>query len=97
CAGKVTGPARVVHSTEDFGRVQPGDVLVCASPNPSWVALYAIGAGLVTDSGGVLSHAAVLAREFGVPAVVGTGDATRRLRDGELVEIDGATGRVRLV
>ncbi|MFH1183844.1 MAG: PEP/pyruvate-binding domain-containing protein [Chloroflexota bacterium] len=97
CAGKVTGPARVVHSTEDFGRVQPGDVLVCASPNPSWVALYAIVAGLVTDSGGVLSHAAVLAREFGVPAVVGTGDATRRLRDGELVEIDGATGRVRLV
>jgi pyruvate,water dikinase len=97
CAGKVTGPARVVLSTEDFGRVQHGDVLVCASPNPSWVALYAIASALVTDSGGILSHAAVVAREFGVPAVVGTGKATRHIRDGQLVEVDGAAGRVRLL
>ncbi len=97
CSGKVTGPACVVLSTEDFGRVQHGDVLVCASPNPSWVALYAIVSGLVTDSGGILSHAAVVAREFGVPAVVGTGRATRHIRDGQLVEVDGAAGRVRLL
>lgn len=97
CAGKVTGPARVVLLTEDFARVQPGDVLVCASPNPSWVALYSIVSALVTDSGGILSHAAGLAREFGVPAVVGTGKATRHIRDGQLVEVDGAAGQVRLL
>jgi pyruvate,water dikinase len=97
CAGKVTGPARIVHSADDFGHVQQGDVLVCASPNPSWVALYAIVAGLVTDSGGILSHAAVVAREFGVPSVVGTGTATRDVRDGQLVEVDGTRGQVRLL
>ncbi|HSR21238.1 MAG TPA: PEP/pyruvate-binding domain-containing protein, partial [Anaerolineales bacterium] len=78
CAGTAVGPARVVVSSADFGRVQRGDVLVCPSPNPSWIALYSVAAGLVTDTGGILSHAAVIAREFGVPAVVGTGDATRR-------------------
>lgn len=95
-AGKVRGPARVTLSPDDFGRVQPGDVIVCPSSNPSWVPLFAIAAGLVTDTGGVLSHAAVVAREFGLPAVVGTGDATSRIRDGQILELDGTTGDVRL-
>ena len=96
-AGVVRGPARLVLSEADFGRVQPGDIIVCPSSNPSWVPLFAIAGGLVTDTGGVLSHAAVVAREFGLPAVVGTGDATTRIADGRIIEIDGAGGLVRLL
>jgi pyruvate,water dikinase len=96
-AGVVTGPARITLSQDDFGRIQPGDVIVCPSSNPSWVPVFTIAGGLVTNTGGVLSHAAVVAREFGLPAVVGTGDATTRIADGRLVEIDGTTGIVRLL
>ena len=91
------GPARVTLTQEDFGSVQPGDIIVCPSSNPSWVPLFAIAGGLITNTGGVLSHAAVVAREFALPAVVGTGDATTRIADGRLVEIDGTTGIVRLL
>jgi phosphohistidine swiveling domain-containing protein len=96
-AGIARGPARVARGQEDFERIQPGDVIVCPSSNPSWVPLFSIAAGLVTDTGGVLSHAAVVARELGLPAVVGTRDATRRIADGRLVEVDGAAGIVRLL
>jgi len=96
-AGRARGPARVTLSPDDFARVQPGDIIVCPSSNPSWVPLFTIAAGLVTDTGGVLSHAAVVAREFGLPAVVGTGDATSRIADGRTVELDGTTGDVRLL
>jgi pyruvate,water dikinase len=96
-AGVARGPARVALSQADFDRVQPGDVIVCPSSNPSWVPLFAIAAGLVTDVGGVLSHAAVVAREFGLPAVVGTRDGTTRIADGRMVEVDGSTGSVRLL
>ncbi len=96
-AGRASGPARVTLSPDDFARVQPGDIIVCPSSNPSWVPLFTIAAGLVTDTGGVLSHAAVVAREFGLPAVVGTGDATSRIADGRRVELDGTTGDVRLL
>ena len=95
-AGIVTGPARIVLGPHDFDRVQPGDILVAPSSNPSWVPLFAIAGGLVTNTGGVLSHAAVVAREFGLPAVVGTGDATTRISDGQMLELDGTTGFVRL-
>ncbi len=96
-AGRASGPARVTLSPDDFARVQPGDIIVCPSSNPSWVPLFTIAGGLVTDTGGVLSHAAVVAREFGLPAVVGTGDATSRITDGRMVELDGTTGDVRLL
>ena len=96
-AGRARGPARVTLTPADFARVQPGDIIVCPSSNPSWVPLFAIAGGLVTNTGGVLSHAAVVAREFGLPAVVGTGDATTRIADGRMVEIDGASGEVRLL
>lgn len=96
-SGHGRGPVRIVRSSDDFGRVQPGDVLVCPSSNPSWVPLFGIIAALVTDTGGVLSHAAVVAREFGVPAVVGTSEATQRLRDGQQVEVNGATGEVTII
>jgi phosphohistidine swiveling domain-containing protein len=96
-AGLARGPARVTLSPADFARVQAGDIIVCPSSNPSWVPLFAIAAGLVTNTGGVLSHAAVVAREFGLPAVVGAGDATTRIADGRMVELDGTSGEVRLL
>ena len=96
-AGVARGLARVTLSPADFGRIGAGDIIVCPSSNPSWVPVFTIAAGLVTNTGGILSHAAVVAREFGLPAVVGTGDATTRIADGRLVEIDGSTGFVRLL
>ena len=95
-AGIARAVARVVHGPDDFDRVRPGDIVVARASNPGWVPLFSIAAGFVTDTGGVLSHAAVVAREFGVPAVVGTGDATTRIGDGRIIEIDGSTGYVRL-
>lgn len=96
-AGVARGPARVVLGPDDFGRVVGGDIIVCPSSNPSWVPVFTIAAGLVTNTGGVLAHAAVVAREFGLPAVVGTGEATTRITDGRQVEIDGTAGTVRLL
>ena len=96
-AGTASGPARIVLGPDDFGRVQPGDIIVAPSSNPSWVPLFSIAGGLVTNTGGVLSHAAVVARELDLPAVVGTGDATTRIADGQMLELDGTTGFVRLL
>jgi phosphohistidine swiveling domain-containing protein len=96
-AGIVSGPARIVLGPDDFGRVRAGDIIVAPSSNPSWVPLFTIAGGLVTNTGGVLSHAAVVAREFDLPAVVGTGDATTRIVDGQMLELDGTTGYVRLL
>jgi pyruvate,water dikinase len=96
-AGTARGPVRVVLSPTDFGCVQRGDVLVCATSNPSWVPIFGIIQGLIASTGGALSHAAVVAREFGVPAVVGAGEAVLHLRDGQLVEVDGTAGEIRIL
>jgi phosphohistidine swiveling domain-containing protein len=96
-AGVARGPARVILTSNEFARIQPGDILVCPSSNPSWVPVFTIAAGLVTNTGGVLSHAAVVAREFGLPAVTGVKDATTTIRDGQPLEIDGTAGTVRLL
>ncbi len=96
-AGIVRGTARIVLGPADFGRVAAGDIVVAPSSNPSWVPLFGIAGGLLTDTGGVLSHAAVVAREFALPAVVGLGDATTRITEGATVELDGTTGLVRLL
>ena len=95
--GVVRGPARVALSNLDFPRIRPGDIIVCPSSNPSWVPVFTVAGGLVTNTGGVLSHAAVVAREFALPAVVGVTDATRTIMDGQLIEIDGTQGTVRLL
>jgi pyruvate,water dikinase len=95
--GVARGPARIVLGKDDFQRVNPGDILVCHEMNPSWVPLFSVAASLVSDEGGVLSHAAVLVREFGLPGVVGVVDATQRLRDGQIVEVDGDSELVRMV
>jgi pyruvate,water dikinase len=95
--GTARGPARVVRSLAEAGRLQPGDVLVAETTAPPWTPLFATAAAIVTDTGGVLSHCAVVAREYGIPAVVGTGTATASIEDGQLVEVDGDAGLVRLV
>ena len=96
-SGVRRGHAKLVWTTEDFKKMKPGDVLVCRSSNVSWIPLFTIAGAVVTDVGGALSHAAVVAREFGVPAVVGVGVAFERLRDGMLVEVDGDRGTVRQI
>ena len=93
--GMRRGRVCLVRGQGDFTKMKPGDVLVCRSSNVSWIPLFTIAAAVVTDVGGSLSHAAVVAREFGVPAVVGTGVALETLRDGQLVEVDGDRGTVR--
>lgn len=93
--GRRRGAAKLVWTTDDFKKMKPGDVLVCRSSNVSWIPLFTIAGAVVADVGGALSHAAVVAREFGVPAVVGVGVAFERLRDGMIVEVDGDRGTVR--
>jgi phosphoenolpyruvate synthase/pyruvate phosphate dikinase len=94
-AGVARGPARLVRNLEEFAKFQRGDVLVCQSSNVSWIPLFTCAAAVVTEVGGPLSHAAVVAREFGIPAVVGTSVALSTLVDGEPLEVDGTAGIVR--
>ena len=96
-AGAVEGVARVVTSSDDFDKVKLGEILVCIMTNPAWVVLFSKVKGVVTDTGGVLSHTAVVAREFGIPAVVGTGNATSRLKSGDRIRVNGNTGIVQIL
>ena len=83
-------------SEAEFGKLQPGDVLVCPITSPVWSVLFPSIGALITDAGGILSHPAIIAREYRVPAVVAAGDATRLLHDGQLVTVDGSAGLVTL-
>jgi pyruvate,water dikinase len=94
--GKVTGPACVIHSPEEFDRMKPGDILVAKITTPAWTPLFALASGIVTDVGGPLSHSSIVAREYGVPAVLGTGVATERIRSGQRITVDGDSGVVTL-
>jgi phosphohistidine swiveling domain-containing protein len=96
-SGKVVGTARVISSLSEAGRLQAGDILVTATTSPAWTPLFASVAAVVTDTGGVLSHCAVVAREYGIPAVVGTGTATVRIVEGQTIEVDGDHGIVRII
>ena len=92
--GVVEGIARVVLHEDQFDDVRAGDILVCHMTNPAWVVLFTKIAGLVTNAGGLTAHPAVLSREFGIPAVVGTQDGTSRINNGDRVRVDGTTGTV---
>jgi phosphohistidine swiveling domain-containing protein len=95
--GVVDGTARHVSSVEEFNQVKEGEILVCRMTNPAWVVLFTKIVGLVTDAGGVTSHSAVVSREFGIPAVVGTSNATERIKTGDRVRVNGSTGIVELL
>ena len=95
--GVVEGVARHVESLEEFDQVRQGDILVCQMTNPAWVVLFTKIIGLVTDAGGATSHPAVVSREFGIPAVVGTSVATQRIKTGDRVRVNGSTGVVEIL
>ena len=95
--GDVTGVARLVLEPGDMSRVRKGDILITRATTPSYNALLPLLSGIVTDRGGTLSHAALVAREYGIPAVVGTGNATELIRDGARVRVDGASGTVQVL
>ncbi len=94
--GRVSGPACVIHGPEEFGLMKPGDILVANITTPAWTPLFALASGIVTDVGGPLSHSSIVAREYGVPAVLGTGVATHRIRGGQHITVDGDGGVVTL-
>ncbi|MGC5022732.1 PEP/pyruvate-binding domain-containing protein [Micromonospora sp. DT47] len=95
-AGRATGKVGIVHGPEDFDAFADGDVLVAKATAPAWTPLFARAAAVVTDGGTLAAHASLVAREYGIPAVVGTGDATQRLRPGQLVTVDGTAGTITL-
>lgn len=92
--GRHSGTVRVVRDQTEFAKLGPGDVLVAPVTSPPWSVLFLQAGAVVTDGGGVLSHTAVIAREYGIPAVLATGQGTRRLHDGDLVIVDGTAGTV---
>ncbi|MGI8458459.1 MAG: PEP/pyruvate-binding domain-containing protein [Propionibacteriaceae bacterium] len=92
--GRVTGTARVLSGPQDFDQLHPGDILVATITTPAWTTLFTIAGGVVTDIGGPLSHSSIVAREYGIPAVLGTGAATRWAHSGEQLTVDGDAGTV---
>ncbi len=95
-AGIVTAPASVLLSSADFGNMQPGNVLVAGTTTPAWTPLFAMASAVVTDVGGPLSHGSIVAREYGIPAVMGTGVGTKRIQNGQIITVDGTKGKVLL-
>lgn len=93
-SGKAKGRVRIILSEKDFSKFKPGMILVTRSTNPAWTPLIAIAKGVVADLGGSLCHAAIVSREFGIPAVVGTKNATGILKDDQEVEINGEEGLI---
>jgi len=95
--GVVDGVARVVMSVDEIDRLCHGDILVCRVTNPSWAPVFQKIAAAVSDIGGSMSHAAIVAREYGLPAVLGTGTATQKIKDGQRIRVDGGRGVVTIL
>ena len=95
--GVVEGPAKLVQSLDQFDEVRAGDILVCKMTNPAWVVAFTKIVGLVSDAGGTVSHPAVVSREFGIPAVVGTSTATATIKTGDRLRVNGSTGVVEIL
>lgn len=93
-AGIATGVARVIHGVDDFKRLGNGEILVCQYTNPAWTPLFQCASAVVVDTGALASHAAIVAREYGIPAVMGTGNGTTVISDGERIVVDGGRGTV---
>jgi phosphohistidine swiveling domain-containing protein len=94
--GRVTASASVILSPSDFAHMQPDSILVCPTTTPAWTPLFAQARGLVTDVGGILAHGSIVAREYGIPAVMGVGNGTQRIAHGQLITVDGDLGNVDL-
>jgi pyruvate,water dikinase len=96
-AGTLSGTARVVRDPTGGVEVRDGEILVCHTTDPSWISLMMVAGGLVTDIGSALSHAAIVARELGIPGVVGAEGATDAIRTGDLLRLDGDAGTVTIL
>jgi rifampicin phosphotransferase len=92
--GIATGPAKIVHDVSEFGKLRAGDVLIAPVTNPAWTPLFQRAVAVVVDTGGSASHAAIVAREYGIPAVMGTMNGTKELEDGQWIQVDGSRGLV---
>ena len=92
--GTIVGRACIIHGPEEFHKLRKGDVLVCPLTDPEWTPLFGLASAVVADTGAALSHAAIVAREYGIPAVLGVGLATSRYRDGDMLRVDGTRGEV---
>ena len=95
--GQVTGVASVILTPADFSDMEPDTILVCPTTTPAWTPLFTQALGLVTDIGGILAHGSIVAREYGIPAVMGTGNVTKRIVSGQRISVDGDTGTVRIL
>jgi len=95
--GIVEGPARIVRDASELGTVETGDVMVCPATSPAWAAVFPKLAAAVSDVGGMMSHTAIVCREYGLPAVVGTGHAVATIRNGQRLRVDGAAGTVTIL
>ena len=93
--GCVVGKVRIIRTPAEFYKMQKGDVLVCHLTDPEWTPLFKLASAVVADTGSALSHAAIIAREFAIPAVLGVGTATARFKDGDMIIVDGNKGEVR--
>ncbi len=91
------GRAKIIHSPEEFGRFKAGEILVAPTTDPMWSTLFPIAKAVVTEMGGVLSHASIVAREYGTPCVVNVKGIVDALEDGDLIEVDGKSGLVRII
>lgn len=92
--GQVTAEVSLILTPADFHKMKPGTILVCTTTTPAWTQLFTQAKGLATDIGGILAHGAIVAREFGIPAVLGTGDITKRVKSGDVITVDGTKGTV---
>jgi phosphohistidine swiveling domain-containing protein len=95
--GSITAPASLINSPAEFDKMESGSILVCPMTTPAWTQLFAHATGLVTDIGGILGHGSIVAREFGIPAVVGTSIGTARIQHGQQITVDGDTGTVAIL
>ena len=96
-AGIVEGTARVVSNPKEFDQLKKGDIMICRMTNPGWIISFSKISGLVTDTGGALSHPAVVSREFGIPCVVGTVKATQVIKTGDKIRVNGDTGLIEIL
>lgn len=92
--GIAQGPVCIIHDSSEFAKLRPGDILVAPYTNPAWTPLFERAGGVIVDTGGVISHAAIVAREYGIPAIMGTGDGTAKLKDGMEICVNGTEGKV---
>ncbi len=96
-AGTIKGRARVIHAIDELDQVRDREVLVCMTTEPAWTSIFSRISATVSDIGGVMCHSAIVSREYGLPAVVGTGDATKKIKTGDLVQVDGTNGVVTIL